>query len=216
MTTAKPKRSRDPVRTRQNILEVATSEFAEKGFDGARIDEIADKTATTKRMLYYYFGDKEALYRAVLENAYREIRTEESLVDVDHLPPSDALRDVAERTFDHHESHPDFVRLVTVENMQRGKHIAGIEGIAESQRSALDALEAILVRGQADGEFRADVTALDLHILISSYCIFRMANRHTFATLFGADLLDRDRRDHLRRMLGDVVVGYARNGQLTN
>lgn len=209
MTTTTAKRSRDPERTKRDILDVATREFAEKGLDGARIDEIADQTATTKRMIYYYFGDKDALYRTVLENAYREIRVEESRVDVDHMPPADALRAIAEATFDHHEAHPFFIRLVSVENMQRGRNLAAIDGIADSQRPALDSLQRILERGVESGEFRDDVSALDLHVLISSYCVFRVANQHTFDVLFDYDLLDDSRREHLRRMLGDIVVGYT-------
>ncbi|NMO03008.1 TetR/AcrR family transcriptional regulator [Gordonia sp. TBRC 11910] len=210
MTADKPKRSRDPEGTKRDILAVATREFAEKGLDGARIDEIAEKTATTKRMIYYYFGDKDALYRTVLTNAYQEIRIEESRIDVEHLPPAEALRAIAEVTFDHHERHPDFIRLVSVENMQRGKNIAGIDGLADSQQPALDALAGILARGRSTGEFRDDVTPLDLHILISSYCVFRVANRDTFRALFQTDLLGDDQRDHLRRMLGDAVVAYVR------
>ncbi|GAA1091441.1 TetR/AcrR family transcriptional regulator [Tsukamurella spumae] len=209
MANTTPKRGRDPERTRRDILEVATREFAEKGLDGARIDEIADQTATTKRMIYYYFGDKDALYRTVLENAYREIRLEESRVDVDHMRPADALRAIAEATFDHHEAHPFFIRLVSVENMQRGRNLAAIDDIAQAQRPALDALERILERGVTSGELRVDVSALDLHVLISSYCVFRVANRHTFNALFDYDLLDGGRREHLRRMLGDVVIDYA-------
>lgn len=216
MATPKPKRSRDPERTKRDILDVATQEFAEKGLDGARIDEIADKTSSTKRMIYYYFGDKDALYRTVLENAYREIRLEESRVDVEHLAPASALRALAEATFDHHEAHPFFIRLVSVENMQRGRSLAAIDGIAASQQPALDALTRILERGVETGELRADVTALDLHVLISSYCVFRVANRHTFEILFNADLLGDGRREHLRRMLGDTVVGYASTHSLAD
>lgn len=207
-TTGRRRRNSDL--TRENILEVATAEFADKGLSGARVDEIAERTQTTKRMIYYYFGDKDALYRTVLANAYQEIRIEESRIDVEHLPPAEALRAIAEVTFDHHESHPDFIRLVSVENIQRGQNIRGIDGIADSQQPALDALDGILARGRATGEFRDDVTALDLHILISSYCVFRVANRDTFRALFHTDLLGDDQRDHLRRMLGDAVVSYVR------
>lgn len=123
------KRTRNPEKTRENILRVAMTEFADKGLTGARIDEIAAKTATTKRMLYYYFGDKEGLYRAVLQRAYEEIRYEESQLDVDHLEPTEAIRALAELTFDHHEAHPDFIRLVAIENTNRGANLVQAEGL---------------------------------------------------------------------------------------
>jgi AcrR family transcriptional regulator len=114
--TAK-ERVRDAERTRAEIMEVATREFARQGYDGARVDEIAAKTRTTKRMIYYYFGGKEGLFLAVLEQAYQHIRSLEQQLDVDHLEPVEALRQLAELTFDHHESHQDFVRLVAIENI---------------------------------------------------------------------------------------------------
>ena len=104
---------------------MATREFADQGFAGARVDEIADQTRTTKRMIYYYFGSKEQLFVAVLERAYAKIRAAEQTIEVDHLDPVAAIRRLAELTFDHHESHPDFSRLVSIENIHRAKHITG-------------------------------------------------------------------------------------------
>src|SRR5690242_21444907 len=114
---------RDAERTRADILAVATAEFADRGYAGGRINEIAEKTSTTKRMIYYYFGGKEGLYLAVLEQAYGHIRALEQQLDVEHLEPVDALRQLAELTFDHHESHQDFVRLVAIENIHYARHL---------------------------------------------------------------------------------------------
>src|SRR5207302_7361272 len=121
--TADPERQRDSARTRAEILDVATAEFAEHGYSGARVDEIAERTRTTKRMLHYYFGSKEGLYTEVLEHAYAEIRAAEQTVDVEHLEPLAAIRRLAELTFDHHEAHPDFIRLVSIENIHRAEHM---------------------------------------------------------------------------------------------
>ena len=122
---AVPERQRDAERTRAEILDVATREFAEHGYSGARVDVIAAKTRTTKRMLYYYFESKAGLYTAVLERAYGEIRERERELDVDGLDPVAAIRRLAELTFEHHESHPDFIRLVMIENIHRAEHLAG-------------------------------------------------------------------------------------------
>src|SRR3954469_24178111 len=123
-------RRRDAERTKREILEVAGREFADHGFAGARVDEIAEQTRTTKRMIYYYFGGKEQLFVAVLERAYAEIRAAEQTIEVDHLDPVAAIRRLAELTFDHHESHPEFIRLVSIENIHRAEHIAAREDFA--------------------------------------------------------------------------------------
>jgi AcrR family transcriptional regulator len=201
-------RVRDAERTRADILAVATREFADQGYAGARINLIADKTSTTKRMIYYYFGGKEQLYIAVLEQAYSLIRGLEQRLDVEHLDPVEAIRELAGLTFDHHESHPDFIRLVSIENIHRAEHIARSTVLSGLANPAVDVLGTILQRGWDAGVFRQDVDALDVHQVISAFCVFRTANRHTFGAIFGRDMLDPARRDHQRQMLGDLVVSY--------
>jgi len=201
-------RLRDAERTKADILAVATTEFADRGYAGARINEIADKTSTTKRMIYYYFGGKEQLYVAVLEQAYSRIRAVEQQLDVEHLDPVEAIRELAGLTFDHHESHPDFIRLVSIENIHHAEHIARSEVLSGLANPALDVLDAILRRGWAAGVFRTDVDALDVHQVISGFCVFRTANRYTFGAIFGRDMLDPARREHQRRLLGDLVVAH--------
>jgi AcrR family transcriptional regulator len=203
-----PPRQRDAERTRAEILDVATQEFADRGYAGARVDEIAAKTSTTKRMIYYYFGGKEQLYVAVLERAYKRIRSIEQGLDVEHLDPVQAVRELACLTLDHHEAHPEFIRLVSIENIHRAQHIAHSEALSGLANPALDVLGRILERGWDAGVFRDDVDALDVHQVISSFCVFRTANRHTWRALFGRDMLDAERREHQRRMLGDLVVAY--------
>jgi AcrR family transcriptional regulator len=209
VTASAPDRRRDPDRTRQEILQVATEEFATRGFAGARVDEIAERMRTTKRMIYYYFGGKRQLYAAVLEAAYAAIRAEEQTIDVEHLDPPAALRRVAELTFDHHEAHPHFIRLVAIENIHGAEHLAELPDIRSLGSPAIELIERILARGRESGDFDRNVDALDVHMIISAYCVFRIANRYTFRTLFERDLLDPDRRVGYRRMVGDLVVGYV-------
>jgi AcrR family transcriptional regulator len=208
--SAAPERQRDAERTRREILDVATREFAERGFSGARVDEIAERTRTTKRMIYYYFGSKERLFVAVLERAYAAIRAAEQTIEVDHLEPAAAIRRLAELTFDHHEAHPEFIRLVSIENIHRAEHIAGRADFAGQNSPAIELIERILARGRRDGSFARDVEAVDLHMMISAFCVFRVANRHTFGAIFDRDLTDPALRDRYRRMLGDMVVEYLR------
>ena len=206
-------RIRDAARTRAEILDVATKEFARSGFAGARVDEIAARTRTTKRMIYYYFGGKEQLFTAVLERAYSVIREAEQQLDVEHLDPVSAIRRLAAVTFDHHEAHPDFIQLVSIENVYEAEHIAGSEKLRRLSSPAIDVIRRILDAGRAQGVFRADVDAVDLHAMISSFCFFRVANRHTFRALFERDLLDESRREHYRTMLADMVIAYLTTGE---
>src|SRR5215208_4545576 len=187
---AAPPRQRDAERTRSEILEVATREFAEHGLAGARVDEIAARTRTTKRMIYYYFGGKEQLYIEVLEAAYARIRSVEREVDVEHLDPREAIRRLAELTFDHHDSHPEFIRLVSIENIHHAEHMRKSKRLANLNHPAIALIERILERGRAEQVFRGDIDPIDVHMLISSFCVFRVANRHTFRTLFERDLTD--------------------------
>src|SRR5690606_4679693 len=163
-------------------------------------------------MIYYYFGSKEELYLAVLEKAYRGIRDAEQSLEVGDLAPVEALRRIAELTYDHHLAHSDFIRLVSIENIHRGEYIRRIDSLREVNQPALGLLDDILSRGRAEGGFRSDVDALDVHLLISSYCFFQVANQYTFGHLFGRDLLAPEGREHLRAMIGEVVVAWMTTG----
>ncbi|MFT4084154.1 MAG: TetR/AcrR family transcriptional regulator [Nocardioides sp.] len=201
-------RIRDPERTKAELLAIATEVFAEAGYSGARVDEIAERTRTTKRMIYYYFGGKKELYLAVLEAAYRGIRETEQAIKADDLPPAEAVRRIAELTFDHHHAHPDFIRLVSVENIHHAEHLRQVESLRDLSAPATSLLDDVLARGRKSGELRDDVDAIDVHMLISAYCVFQVANASTFGFLFGRDLLADDIRRRHRRILGDVVVGW--------
>ena len=201
-------RQRDAERTRAELLDIATRTFAESGFSGTRVDEIAARTRTTKRMIYYYFGGKEGLYLAVLERAYRGIREAEQALHVGDLPPTEALRRIAELTYDHHLAHTDFIRLVSIENIHRGDYIRKLESLRTLNAPALGVLDVALTRGREEGVFRTDVDALDVHLLISSYCFFQVANQYTFGYLFDVQLQDPSRQDHQRGLIGDVIVAW--------
>lgn len=211
--TERPIRQRDAVRTRAELLEAATGVFADAGYSGARIDEIARQTRTTKRMIYYYFGGKEQLYLAFLDDAYRGIRQAEQSLHVDEMQPIDALRELAGLTYEHHLRHSAFIRLVAIENIHRGKYIRKLESLSDLGKPAVMILDGIIAEGKRQGAFRDEVNALDLHLLISSYCVFQVANRYTFGHLFDPDFTTEPRREHMRRFIGDVVVAWATQPQ---
>jgi AcrR family transcriptional regulator len=195
----------DAERTKADIISVATEEFAENGLSGARVDQIADKTKTSKRMIYYYFGSKEALYRATLQQAYNGIRTHEHQTHLKELPPVDALRSLVEITFDYDEAHPSFVRLIAVENIHYAQHLKDLPAIRDINASAIETVEEILQRGRNQGLFRSDVSAFDVHMLISSFCFFRISNKHTVNSLFKRDLSDPKTRSRHRRLIVEAV-----------
>jgi len=205
---ASEERRRDADRTKAEILEVAGREFARQGYAGARVDEIAALMRTTKRMIYYYFGGKENLYIAVLEKAYAEVRAAESAIDVEHLAPVEAIRTLAELTFDHHDAHQDFIKLVSIENIHRAEHLRRSEALVNLGAPVTDLISRILDAGRAGGDFVTSADAIDVHMMISSFCFFRISNQHTFGTLFGRDLTAPEHRARHRTMVGEMTVAY--------
>ena len=180
-------RTNDPARTMAEILEVATHEFADKGLAGARIDEIAAATRTSKRMIYYYFGSKDGLYLAVLEEAYRRMRSIEADLHLDDLAPVAALRRLVEFTYDHHQGNEDFIRLVMNENIHRADYLRQSKGIRQLNIKAIDSIRELYDRGVAQGLFRAGLDPVDIHAAISALTVFNVSNRYTFGTIFDRD-----------------------------
>lgn len=205
-------RIRAPEQTRREILDAATAEFSEKGFSGGRVDDIAARMSTTKRMIYYYFGGKEQLYAAVLERMYGGMRDAEAALNLTELPPVEALRRMVETTFDHHAAHPEFVRLVSVENIHEAKIVAASPTIRARNAAVIGSLGDLIARGEREGAFRPDLDALDLHMLISSFCFHRVSNRHTLTAIFGRDLRAPDAMATQRRMIVEAVLRYVRPG----
>ena len=181
-------RSNDPARTMADIIAVATREFAEKGLAGARIDVIAEAMRTSKRMIYYYFGSKEGLYVAVLEEAYRRMREIEHGLHLEDLQPEDALRKLVGFTIDYQHAHPDFIRLVMTENIHRGEYLKRSALIRQLNVPAIEGLRAVYDRGVASGVFRAGLDPIDMHMSISALSVFNVANQHRFSLIFDRDL----------------------------
>ena len=197
--TSVSSRTNDPARTMAEILAVATHEFADKGLTGARIDAIAAATRTSKRMIYYYFGSKDGLYLAVLEEAYRRMRAIESDLHLDDLPPAQALQKLVEFTYDHHRDNEDFIRLVMNENIQRGDYLRQSQSIQALNSNAIQSVQAVYDRGVAQGGFRAGLDPVDIHSAISAFTFFNVSNRHTFGLIF-QDRASQDKANTLKRV----------------
>ena len=199
-------RKYDAEKTRRDILATATREFAKNGYNGARIDAIAARTATTKRMIYYYFGGKEQLYIAVLEQEYAKIRAAEAALELDRLPPAQAIRRLTEFTFDYDHGHPDFVRLVAIENIHHARHLAKSSKIRRVNATVIETIDGILERGQQQGAFHTRLRAVDVHMLMSALCFFHVSNLHTFGAIFRRDFLSPGVRRTHRKLVADFIV----------
>jgi AcrR family transcriptional regulator len=203
-------RTNDPERTMAGILEVATREFAEKGLAGARIDEIAAATQTSKRMIYYYFGSKEGLYVAVLEESYRRMRSIEAAQHLEDLAPEAALRRLVEFTFEHHHGNQDYIRLVMNENINRGQYLAQSATIQGLNTRAIEAIRQLYDRGVASGEFRPGLDPVDIHASISALTFFNVSNQHTFGLIFKRDLQAPEALAARKASIVDMVVRFVR------
>ena len=192
-----------------DIIEVATHEFSEKGLAGARIDVIAEAMRTSKRMIYYYFGSKEALYIAVLEEAYRRIREIEAGLHLEDLTPEDALRKLVGFTVDYQLANPDFIRLVMNENMHRGTYMAQSKLIEKMNVPAIEGLRGVYERGVREGVFRAGLDPVDLHQSISALSVFNVANKHTFSLLFRRDMDAPRARSARRASIVEMVARFV-------
>lgn len=202
-------RTNDPERTMANILQVAQQEFTEKGLAGARIDEIAAATHTSKRMIYYYFGSKEGLYLAVLEGAYSRMRVIESQLNLDDMEPTAALRRLIEFTFDHHASNETYIRLVVSENINRGQYLAQSQNIAQLNLPAISSIKKLYERGVASGVFRPGLDPVDIHASISALTFFNVSNRHTFGLIFKRDFTDTATANLRRASIVEMVMRFV-------
>jgi AcrR family transcriptional regulator len=207
---SREKRAYDAQGSMADILAVATAEFAEKGLSGARIDEIAAATRTSKRMIYYHFGSKEGLYVAVLEEAYRRIRQIEAGLSLEDLEPEAALAKLVGFTYDYQLANPDFIRLVMSENIQKGEFLGQSTTIQKLNVPVITAVKSVYDRGVKAGVFRRGLDAVDLHMSISALCFFNVANRHTFALIFKRDMTDPQEMTSRRRNIVEMVLRFVR------
>jgi TetR/AcrR family transcriptional regulator len=206
----KPDR-RNPELTKALILSAARDEFVENGLNGARVDRIAMRAGSGKNLIYHYYGNKEQLYLAVLEEIYRDMRAHQDDQAVRHLPPLDGMRLFVANTFDYFARTPALIRLMSIENIHYAKHLKRSKSVRSLYDPLLETLRQALARGQAEGTFRQDVEPIDLYISISGLAYFYLSNRHTLSWIFGQDLVDPARLAQRRQHVVDFVVSYLRS-----
>jgi AcrR family transcriptional regulator len=198
-------RTRDAARTKAELIAAAIEVFAEAGFFGARVDEIAARTQTTKRMIYYYFGDKQGLFAAVLQEVYAGIRQSEEALDLGHLPPLDALAVLIKHTFNYHDERPYLARLFQAENSQEAVHLLADPNQPARNRPIIAIIEDILERGHRDGTIVRKVDAIELHLMIVSVALYRITNASTVLATFGMDMSTAAFKDQQIRDLTEML-----------
>jgi AcrR family transcriptional regulator len=202
-------RTNDPDKTRADILAVAFKEFAERGFAGARVDEIAAQTRTSKRMIYYYFESKDGLYKAVLADYYRHLRDAERSLHLEDHEPLEALRELIGFTFDWHASHPEGVRLIMTENIHQGRYVAELPAAESLNSVIINSVRSICERGAKSGVIRPEIDPVDLYQSIAALNFFNVSNRYTFSKIFNRDMASPAATAKRRRSVVDAILRFV-------
>ncbi|UWU73293.1 TetR family transcriptional regulator [Bradyrhizobium huanghuaihaiense] len=201
---------RDPAATRKKLLTAARLEFARHGLAGARVDEIAERAGVNKQLVYHYFGDKDALYLAVLEWVYEDIREQERKLNLEGLPPDKAIRRLIEASFDHLAANPDFIVLLNDENRGGARHVRGSTRLEAMHSPLVKSVSHILHEGVRSGLFRKGIDPVQLYISIAGLSYFFFSNTPTLSAIFGKDLSSRAQRRSRRRHVVDLVLQSLR------
>lgn len=205
---ATEERQRDADRSQGIILAAARDEFAEFGLGGARMDRIAERAGLNKRLIYYYFEDKETLFQAVLEQAYRDIREREHTLHLLDLEPAAAVRRLIEFTWNYYLEHPEFITLLNSANLHKARHLQGSQRARALNSPLVEMLAEILERGRRDGSFRGGVDPVQLYVSIAGLSYFYLSNNHTLSAIFGRDLMAPKALNERLSHMGDVILGY--------
>ncbi len=213
--TAAMRKPKAPEANRARIVAAAIDEFAARGFKGASMDAIADRTHTTRALINYYFGSKEKLYIAVLEQVYAEIRQAEGQLDLDHLAPAEAVRRIVAFTYHYYVGHEGFVRIVVAENQARGRQFRKSRAMRTLNRPIIDRLARVIERGQAEGCFRADVDPVEVHKSIAALGMFNVTNQYTFGSIFQREMGARGDVAARCEMVTDLILSYLTRGGRT-
>ena len=206
---AADERLRDADRSQATILASARDEFAEHGLGGARMDRIAERAGLNKRLIYYYFEDKEKLFQAVLEQAYLDIREQERKLNLLEVAPTEALRRLVEFTWRYYLDHPEFLTLLNSANLHRARHLEGSERARKMNSPLIATLGEVLERGRKAGTFRGGVDPVQLYVSIAGLSYFYLSNSHTLSAIFGRDLLSAKARNERLAHMCDVILGYV-------
>lgn len=203
------RKSRNPERTREKILREATAEFAARSYDGARVDTIATRCRLSKNMLYHYFGSKEGLFIAVLEQMYEMLRKRQRDFAVRAADPVKAMRQLVAHTFSALIDHPEVIALLNSENLHHGRHIKRSKRIRDLYDPLVDTIREVLRRGVAEGVFRPNIDPITLYVSLSSLAYHYLSNQYTLKVAFDIDFTSAERRRSWLNHITDMVLSYC-------
>lgn len=192
------------------ILEAARAEFAEKGFDGARVDSIALRAQANKQLIYYYFTNKDVLFTRVLEDAYRDIREHEAALSLDDIPASEAILKLVEFTWHYYLKNPEFIRLLNSENQLKARHLKGSEATVQINQSWISITRILLARGRREGNVRPDIDVMQLNINISALGFFYLINQSTLSILYQKDLSEKAALEERLRVMKECIAAWIK------
>jgi AcrR family transcriptional regulator len=208
--TAKPI-TRDPEKSRANILQAARTEFARSGLGGARVDQIAKMAGINKRMLYHYFGNKDELFCAVLEANYAHKRDSEKALELEQAEPVEAIRKLIALTWDYYLKHPEFLTLLNSANLHQAKHLKKSTEIRKMHTPFVSMIKGVLDKGVSQKIFKKNVDPAQLYISIAGLSYFYLSNQYTLSAIFGRNLLAPAARKERLAHMTDVVLSYLAN-----
>ncbi len=197
---------RDPERTRNRILKAAKAEFARFGLGGGRVDRVADRAKANKRMIYHYFGSKEELFQAVVEDAYLGIRNAERKLQLGELEPEEAILRLVRFTWEYYLKHPEFLTLVNSENLHRGRHLNKSATIREVHADYVNMVRGILKRGERKGVFRRGIDPVQFSITVAAIGYYYLTNRFTGSIIYGRDLMTQEAIDQRLAFNLDTIM----------
>lgn len=185
------KHPRRPDLSRYRILDAAVVEFAENGLSGTRVDAVAERAEINKRMIYQYFGNKDALYQAVLEKVYCDVWEAEAQLSLEQLPPREALIALVRFVWSYYLDHPEFITLLNTENQLKARYFRNSSLLQEGAANSRPLVEDILRRGEAEGAFRKGVDPTQLSLTITSVCYYYLTNQATSSIVYGQKMMAR-------------------------
>lgn len=205
------KLKRDPERTERAILKAARREFAKAGYEGARVDKVAERSKMSKGLIYHYFGSKDELFIAVLEDIYQELREQNEDLILDSFEPEEGIRRLIDHTFTYFAENPEFIVLVHSENLMKAQHAKKSDTIGRMFGPLNARLSELVDRGVQQGLFREDVDITELYISIVALGYFFLSNRHTLSIVFDRDLFAKDAIPRRQKHMEELILGYLRH-----
>jgi AcrR family transcriptional regulator len=203
-----PRRTRDPEGMRSRVLAAAIKEFSTAGYGGARVERISRGAGTVDRMLYYYFGSKDELFRAVLEDAYEKLGAAEQQLRLADTEPVAGMRQLVSFTWNYYLEHPEFIRLLNSENLYRGEHVRKSRRVKSLSFPLLSILTDLLARGAREGKFRAGIDPVHIYLTVAALAYFYLSNRHTLSRFLGMNLMSAEQRTRWLEHITTVVLGH--------